>query len=340
MKLSDLQYSFPANLIANHPPKIRGDSRMLLVDRQSNRFEDAFFKDIGDYFKAGDVLVLNNSKVFPARLITKKPTGGVVECLLVKDIGNKRWECFLSSSKSIKKNTTFVFSDQLSGVVINENDYLRQMELHYTGSLLDILKKIGHTPLPPYIKRQDQPDDQIRYQTVYAKSIGSVAAPTAGLHFTQHILDELQNRGIQIATVTLHVGPGTFIPIRCEDLKDHKMHGEYFEITRETAELLCKAHSDKRCITAVGTTTVRVLESAWHHPDIIKAGPGYTEKFIYPPHSFKLVNRLLTNFHQPQSSLLALVSAFASPQLMMESYQHAIHQQYQLFSYGDCMLIK
>lgn len=340
MQLSDLNYSYPPELVALHPLRERDASRMMVLDREKREKSHRFFKDFPSFFSKGDILVLNDSKVFPCRLLTKKKTGGSVEILLIREVTPSVWECLVSDSKKISKGTEFIFSDQLKGEITNGSDEVRQIKLFCEGEILSILAKIGHTPLPPYIKRKEEPVlDQERYQTIYAEKVGSVAAPTAGFHFSSEIMRQLKDRGVQICFITLHVGIGTFLPIRVSQLKDHQMHGEYYEISTETAEAVRRAKQDGRSVSVVGTTAVRALESAWDPSSVIREGRGYTEKFIYPPYEFKIVDRLLTNFHQPKSTLLALVSAFAGGDFILDAYGEAITRKYRLFSYGDCMLI-
>ncbi len=333
MRLSDFDYSYPSELIAKYPLKDRSASRMMVINRMSQKWSHRIFKAIPEYFKKGDVLVLNNSKVFPCRLFAKKPTGGKVEVFLIRAVEEKVWDCLITDSKRIIEGTGLVFSENLKGTVRGAGGAeTRRIQLDYTGSLHHILDTIGHIPLPRYIKRADEVNDRERYQTVFANKTGSVAAPTAGFHFTEKILAELKQKGVEIVFVTLHVGVGTFLPIRAEKIENHTMKGEYFEIPQETAQIINQAKAEKRRVTVVGTTAVRALESCWSE--------RYTEKFIYPPYSFKIVDRLLTNFHQPQSTLLLLVAAFAGPELILSAYQEAIREKYRLFSYGDCMLIE
>ena len=339
MKLSDFDYSFPPELVALYPARERDASRMMVLHRATEHIEHKQFRDFADYFEPGDVLVLNNSKVFPCRLLTTCKGGGRLEVLLLREIELKLWECLLSPSKKIDSGTEIIFSDELAGQVVGDFDETRKIRLIYSGELQPLLHKIGHVPLPPYIKRADLPEiDRDRYQTVYADPTGSAAAPTAGFHFTRRVLDTLKEKGVQVVSVTLHVGIGTFLPIRVEAVKNHRMHGEHYEIPTQVAEIVNKTKSNGGRISVVGTTAVRALESAWEK-EKISPGPGYTEKFIYPPYSFRVVDRLLTNFHQPQSTLLVLVSAFAGREVVLRAYQEAIRARYRLFSYGDCMWV-
>jgi S-adenosylmethionine:tRNA ribosyltransferase-isomerase len=349
LKLSQLNYSFPPELIALYPPAKRESSRMMVLDRKARTWEHHYFEDIGGYFKAGDILVLNDSRVFPCRLFTTKATGGKLECFLIREVSCCTWECLLTSSKKILEGQVLHFGPKLTGVVENGPEHdIRLIQLEYTGDIFSLLNEIGHVPLPPYIKRADLKDlDQDRYQTVYAREIGSVAAPTAGFHFTPEILDHLKGKEVEILFVTLHVGLGTFLPVRAEILAEHHMHGEFYDISLNTVQALAQAKKDKRRVTVVGTTAVRALESAWDGAKV-KPGPNFTTQFIYPPYAFQVVDRLFTNFHQPQSTLLALVGAFAGLKegpfvgldFVLEAYREAIHHRYKLFSYGDCMLME
>lgn len=353
MKVSELDYTFPKELIAQNPMAKRGASRMMMVRRSQKDCSHDLFSEFPSHFKKGDLIVLNDSKVLPCRLIGRKKTGGRVEFLLVRQddqpiVGAglrpalekfSVWSCLVKNGKGIKKGDRFEFSENFSGILLDDEGPERRIELHYDGDFFSLLKKVGHVPLPPYINRNDLPSDHERYQTIYARNPGSVAAPTAGFHFTEEILGELEVKGVQIAKVTLHVGIGTFLPIRTETVEAHTMHAEHFDIPEKTANLICKTKKEGGKVTAVGTTTVRALESAWDPAHGVRSGRGYTEKFIYPPCTFNVVNHLLTNFHQPKSTLLALVMSFGGEELIREAYREAIAHKYRLFSYGDCMLI-
>lgn len=340
MRLSEFDYSYPKELVAFFPTEKRESSRVIALNREKGQMDHRGFVDFPRYFKEGDVLVLNDSKVLPCRLFARKKTGGRIELLLLREIKTGIWECLVSGSGTLKERTELIFSEDLTGEIVDGFGNIRRVRLMYDGSLLRILEKIGHVPLPPYIKRDDQPEiDRPRYQTVYAEKPGSVAAPTAGFHLTPEILSTLKDRGVQITYLTLHVGIGTFLPIRCEKIEEHQMHGEFYEIPAETAEVINRAKREKRAVSVVGTTTVRALESACDEKSKVRAGEGYTTKFIYPPYPFHVVDRLLTNFHQPKSTLLVLVSAFAGREFVLKAYQEAIERRYRLFSYGDCMLI-
>ncbi|HBF13251.1 MAG TPA: tRNA preQ1(34) S-adenosylmethionine ribosyltransferase-isomerase QueA [Deltaproteobacteria bacterium] len=341
MNLSDLDYTYPPTLVVHYPLDKRESSRMMVLDRQKKTWQHSFFDRFVDHFQAGDVLVLNDSKVFPCRLVTKKETGGKLECFLIREIKPKVWECLISSSKKNPPGMELSFASDLRGVLGGEiGDGLREISLFYTGNLFEILSRIGHVPLPPYIKREDDPSfDPHRYQTVYARHTGSVAAPTAGFHLTPAILDQLKVKGVDLCFVTLHVGLGTFLPVRTENLKDHVMHREYFEITEGVAHKVNQAKKEKRKISVVGTTAVRALESAANNEGVLSPMRCFTDIFIHPPYRFKIVDRLLTNFHQPRSTLLALVCAFAGHDFVLDAYGEAMREKYRLFSYGDCMFI-
>lgn len=340
MQLRDFNYTFPQELIAHYPADKRDSSRMMVLDRTGRTIDHRSFVHFSDYFKRGDVLVLNDSKVFLGRLFGKKKTGGNIEVLLLREIESNVWECMANNSRRLGKGVELIFSNELSGTILDEDGDIRRIQLTFKGSFSDIIENIGHVPLPPYIKRADEPlVDRDRYQTVYAEKTGSAAAPTAGFHFTSEILDSLKKRGVRIVYVTLHVGAGTFLPIRTENICDHSMHGEFYTVPEETAKVINQAKEEGRSITAVGTTAVRTLESACDKSGRIESGPGYTEKFIYPTYRFCVVDRLLTNFHQPKSTLLVLVSAFAERDLIFKAYEEAIEKRYRLFSYGDCMII-
>ena len=341
MLLSDFDYDYPEDLVALYPPEKRDASRLMVLDRKTKTWEHKKFKDILSYFQSGDVLVFNNSKVFPCRLLTQKKTGGKLEVFLVRELSQNIWECLLGDSKKINAGEKFDFGENLRGEILDEYGETRKIRLDYTGNLFDILDSVGHIPLPPYIRRNDDSKlDRERYQTVFANPIGSVAAPTAGFHFTPEIMTVFKNAGVHICFVTLHVGLGTFLPIRTEKILEHKMHGEYYEISEETARVINQAKKDKRLVTVVGTTALRALESSICSDGTVKTGRDFTEKFITPPYEFKVADRLLTNFHQPRSTLLVLISAFTDRQFILDAYREAVRQKYRLFSYGDCMLIE
>lgn len=346
MLVSDFDYNLPEELIAQMPAQSRELSRMLLLDKNTGAIDHKIFADITDFFEKGDVLVLNNTKVIPARLLGYKDTGARIEVFLLKNPQDKLWECLIKPAKRAKEGSIIKFSDSLSSKVVGRLDNDKMMvELIYEGDFYKVLDTTGLTPLPPYIQRQ-MTDEQIknldhdRYQTVYAQTPGSVAAPTAGLHFTEEILDQLRSKGVEVCFVALNVGLGTFRPVKVDNILEHKMDSEFFEISEETAQIITKAQKDGRKITAVGTTTVRTLETAFAQHGQILACSGSSELFIYPGYEFKVIDRLLTNFHLPKSTLLMLVSALSTRENIMCAYQEAIAQKYRFYSYGDCMFIR
>lgn len=358
MLLSEFDYELPENLIAQLPSDKRQNSRMMVLDRNTHSIAHKHFYDIVDLIDDNNVLILNNTKVLPARLYGYKNTGAKIEVFLLKkansdiklqdNADNKDlWEVLIRPSKKVKKDTLLKVSDELSVHVISplEDDGKWLVNMVYKGGdLLEILHKVGNVPLPPYIERK-MTDDEIkkldfeRYQTVYARDEGSVAAPTAGLHFTKEILQELSQKGVEIGYVTLNVGIGTFRPVKCENILEHKMDSETFEIPEETADLINRAKKQGKNIIAVGTTTVRTLETAYKQFGCIKACKSASELFIYPPYEFKVIDKLITNFHLPKSTLLMLVCALAGKDFIFQAYTEAIKEQYRFYSYGDCMFI-
>lgn len=347
MLLSDFDYELPEELIAQRPTERRQDSKMMVLERENRQILHKHFYDIVDLIDDNCVLILNNTKVMPARLYGYKDTGAKIEVFLLKEGVNKEWEVLIRPSKRVKEGTVIKISDDLSVQVIRplEDDGKWLVKMIYDGDILEILHKVGNIPLPPYIERK-MADEELkkldfeRYQTVYAKDEGSVAAPTAGLHFTPEILEKLANKGVEIGYVTLNVGIGTFRPVKCENILDHKMDSEAFEISEKTANLINKAKNEGKKIVAVGTTTVRTLETAYKQFGEIKACKSASELFIYPPYKFKVVDKLITNFHLPKSTLLMLVSALAGKDFIFEAYKEAIENKYRFYSYGDCMFIK
>ena len=350
MLVSEFDYELPEELIAQMPADKRENSRMLVLHRNNNSIEHKHFYDIVDYIDENSILVLNDTKVLPARLYGTKDTGAKIEVFLLEKQETKEkgefWSCLIKPSKRIKPDTVIKISDELSARAVKrlEDDGEWLVELMFEGDLFDILHKVGNIPLPPYIERKLQTEelknfDKTRYQTVYAKDEGSVAAPTAGLHFTQEILDKLKSKGVEIAYVTLNVGLGTFRPVKCENILDHKMHSETFEISQQTANIINNAKKNGKKLVAVGTTTVRTLETAFQKYGEIKACHDHSELFIYPPYEFKVVDKLITNFHLPKSTLLMLVSALAGKDFIFKAYKEAVDNKYRFFSYGDCMFI-
>ena len=341
MNINEYDYNLPEELIAQSPLKNRSDSRLLVMDKVTGALEENIFKNITSYLKEGDCLVLNDTKVIPARLIgEKEDTKAVIELLLLKNIENDSWECLSRPFKRLHVGTIISFGNGLlkAEVIKKKDEGLVEVNFIYQGIFLEILEKLGTMPLPPYI--HEKLEDQTRYQTVYAKNVGSAAAPTAGLHFTQELLQEIQNMGVEIIYVTLHVGLGTFRPVEVEDITKHKMHSEYYILTEDAAEKLNKAKNEGRKIYAVGTTSTRVLETVMHKYNTFKATSGNTDIFIYPGFEFKAIDGLITNFHLPKSTLLMLVSALSSKENILKAYEYAINKKYRFFSFGDAMFIK
>ena len=340
MKTDDFDYYLPEELIAQTPLDKRDSSRLLVLDKNTGEIEHKHFSDIIDYLDSNDVLVLNDTKVIPARLIgTKEDTGAVIEVLMLKDLGNNKWECLSKPAKRVKLDTKVKFSDKLSAKCVGiGEDGIRQFELIYDGILYEILDELGEMPLPPYI--HEKLKDKDRYQTVYAKNPGSAAAPTAGLHFTEDLLCKLKDKGVKILYVTLHVGLGTFRPVSVEDVTKHKMHSEFYQMSKEVADELNKAKSEGKRIISVGTTSTRTLETIMGLYGEFKECSGNTEIFIYPGYEFKAIDSLITNFHLPKSTLVMLVSALAGKENIMNAYKVAVENKYRFFSFGDSMFIK
>lgn len=340
MNLSEFDFELPEELIAQTPLKKRDASKLLIVDRFSNSYQDHHFNDIINYLNKGDVLVRNNTKVIPARLFgTKQETNGHCEVLLLKDLGNDIWECLVGNAKIIKKDTLVSFGDgSLKAVCTNvKEEGIRHFKMIYQGIFYEILDDLGTMPLPPYIKEKlNQPE---RYNTVYAKIEGSAAAPTAGLHFTEELLDAIKDKGVLIVDVTLHVGLGTFRPVKVDNILEHHMHSEFYMMSKETADILNQAKLNQQRIISVGTTSTRVLEAVYNKHDCFKETNQSTDIFIYPGYEFKAIDALITNFHLPKSTLLLLVSAFSSKELMLNAYLHAVENEYRFFSFGDSMFI-
>lgn len=340
MKTDDFDYELPKELIAQTPLKNRNGSRMMVLDKNTGEFSDNHFTDLINYLNKGDTLVLNDTKVIPARLIGHKiDTGAVIEVLMLKDLGGDTWECLTKPAKRIKEGTIVKFSDELSCkcVYVGE-DGIRHYKFIYDGIFLEILDRLGEMPLPPYIT--EKLDDKNRYQTVYAKNPGSAAAPTAGLHFTSEYLEKIKTKGVNIAYVTLHVGLGTFRPVVVDDVSKHDMHSEYYILNKETANLLNKTRENNKKIIAVGTTSTRVLETIADENGHFKEAFGNTKIFIYPGYKFHGIDALLTNFHLPKSTLIMLISALAGKENVLNAYKHAVKEKYRFFSFGDCMFIK
>ena len=343
MKLSDYDYNLPAELIAQEPLADRTASRMLTVDRSSGAIADRKFADLPSLLRPCDLLVLNNTKVFPARLLGRSETGAQVEIFLVREIESAVWEALARPSRRLPSGKRISFNDDLSAEVVErKTDGSVVVRFDHAGSFDEVLDRVGKTPLPPYIKREqgrEPDDDRVRYQTVFAKHRGSIAAPTAGLHFTPEVIEAIKKTGVEVVEITLHVGYGTFEPVRVEELNEHRVSPEIYEINAETAAALEAARRDNRRIVAVGTTTTRALETSVSRDDQFAAGRHTADLTIVPGYRFKAVDALLTNFHLPKSSLLVLVSTFAGHELIMKAYEHAVAGRYRFYSYGDCMFI-
>lgn len=340
MRLSDFKYNIPQRLIAQTPSEQRGDSRLMVVHRETGKIEHRHFTDIVEYINPGDGLVVNVTKVFPARLKGyKEKTDADIEVLLLRKLNDSLWEVLVKPARKVRTgNTITVADDIVCEVVDNTTSGGRVVRFLYDGDFHKVIMEHGLPPLPPYIKREPNIKDRDRYQTVYAEAIGAVAAPTAGMHFTNEIIQKLLDKGVDIIPVLLHISLGTFRPVTVEDLTRHRMDSEYFEVTPESSQAINKIIKRGGKIFAVGTTAVRTLETVANFMGGVKFGQGWTDKFIYPPYNFKVVDHLITNFHQPCSTLLMLVSAFAGRDLVMKSYRRAIKDNYRFFSYGDAQL--
>ncbi len=339
MKKSDFNFMLPEELIAQTPIDKRDTSRLLVLDKKNGDISHKHFSDILDFLKPGDCLVLNDSRVIPARLFGERKTGGAVEVLLLKDIGNNKWEALTRPGRKTKIGEEIFFGNNRLRAVVRDElpDGKRVVEFFFDGIFLEILEELGQMPLPPYIhERLENPE---RYQTVYSKNTGSAAAPTAGLHFTDELLEKIREKGVNTAFVTLHVGLGTFRPVKADSIEDHIMHSEYFEIPEESQKLILETKKSGGRIIAVGTTSCRTLESAFSVDGIIAKASGDTSIFIYPGYKFKAVDALITNFHLPESTLIMLVSALAGRENILSAYETAIKEKYRFFSFGDAMLI-
>lgn len=339
MKTTDFDYFLPEELIAQTPIEPRDNSRLLVYDREKGQVFHRHFFDIKEFLRPGDVLVRNNTKVLPARIYAFTENGGKVEILLLKRFNLTEWEVLVKPGKKAKPGTRLIISDELSLTVISvvEESGSRIVKFDFVGVFEDLLSKVGEMPLPPYIREKLK--DKERYQTVYAKTIGSSAAPTAGLHFTDSLLKEIKDYGVEIVDVLLHVGLGTFRPVKAEDVADHHMHSEYFEISEESAQKINKAKKENRRIIAIGTTSVRTLESACDENGFVKAVKGNTEIFLYPPYKLKCIDGLITNFHLPKSTLIMLVSCLIGKDEILQLYNLAVEEKYRFFSFGDSMLL-
>lgn len=342
MTLSEFDYQLPDELIAQEPLEDRRASRMMTVDRSAAEIRDQMFAEFPDLLTDRDVLILNNTKVFPARLFGRSETGAQVEVFLIREIDRHTWEALTRPARRLRPGKRIVFSGELDAKVVERlDDGKAIVRFEVADRFDDVLDRIGRTPLPPYIKRDsdDLGFDRERYQTVYAKQRGSIAAPTAGLHFTDGIIEKIRQRGVEIIEITLHVGYGTFEPVRVEEISEHRVSPEVYEISENGAERLNRAMADRRRLVAVGTTTTRALESCFTINGKFVDGRAMADLTITPGYKFKAVNALLTNFHLPRSSLLILVSTFAGRELIMRAYEHAVSERYRFYSYGDCMFI-
>lgn len=341
MKVEDFNFELPEELIAQTPIEKRDNSKMLVLDKKTGEIKHNNFHNLIDMLDHNDVLVLNDTKVIPARLYgTKVETNALIEVLMLKETANNEWECLTKPAKRVKIGTIISFGDGLlkakcTGI---KEEGIRIFELEYKGILYEILDKLGEMPLPPYI--HEKLEDKDRYQTVYAKNIGSAAAPTAGLHFTNDLIEKLKEKGVTIAYVTLHVGLGTFRPVSVDDINDHKMHSEFYIMEEETAQILNEAKREGKRIISVGTTSTRTLETIMNLYGEFRGCSGWTDIFIYPGYEFKAINALITNFHLPKSTLVMLVSALAGRENIMKAYKEAVNQKYRFFSFGDSMFIK
>ncbi len=338
MKLSDFDYELPEELIAQHPADKRDESRLLVLHKNTGAIEHRHFYDILDYLHEGDVLVRNDSRVIPARLYgTKKDTGAKVEVLILK-INGDVCECLCGNAKAIKKGTVILFSDKLHGECIERREEgIRVFQMHYEGIFLEVLEETGLMPTPPYI--HEKLTDNERYQNVYSKPLGSAACPTAGLHFTPELLKKIEEKGVEITDVTLHVGLGTFKPVKEEEIEDHHMHSEHYSMSKKTADILNKAKKEGRRIIAVGTTSTRTMETVMSLYGEFRECEGDTAIFIYPPYTFKAIDAQITNFHLPKSTLIMMISAFAGREMVLHAYEEAVKERYRFFSFGDSMFL-
>ncbi len=348
MKLTDFKYDFDKDLIAKYPAEPRDSSRLMVLDRKDKTIEHRVFKDITEYFVEGDVLVMNDTKVYPARLYgNKEKTGADIEVFLLRELNpeSRLWDVMVDPARKIRIGNKLYFEDDLQAEVLdNTTSRGRTIRFSFEGTneeLYEKIDRIGETPLPPYIKRDVEEEDAERYQTIFAEKRGAVAAPTAGLHFTPELLQKLKDKGVKIVPITLHVGMGTFRPVGVEDLTKHRMDSENYYISKETADAVNEAlQSENNTVTALGTTVVRAIESSLSATNLLKEGQGWTDKFIYPSYEFQITERLITNFHRPKSTLLMLVAAFGGYDFIFEAYDEAQREEYRLFSFGDAMLIK
>lgn len=340
MRTEDFDYNLPEELIAQHPADKRDFSRLMVVDRKTGKREDKHFYDIIDYLNEGDLLVMNDTRVIPARLFGhREGKEEKIEVFLLENIEDDKWEVLVKPGKKMKIGTKCIFSDELSLEVIDiKEDGNRIVKFSYEGIFQEILDRLGNMPLPPYIKEKLK--DKERYQTVYSKNPGSVAAPTAGLHFTKELLKKIEEKGVKLSYITLNVGLGTFRPVKVDDVKNHKMHSEFYQISKETADLINETKKNNKRIISTGTTTTRTLESVYKKNGQIKEDSGWTDIFIYPGFEFNVIDCQITNFHLPKSTLIMLVSALASKEIILDAYKDAVDKKYRFFSFGDAMFLK
>ena len=347
MKLSQFRFNLPYELVAQHPVENRDESRLMVVHRDTGKIEHRQFKDVLDYFEEKDLIILNDTKVFPARLYgNKEKTGAKIEVFLLRELNPETllWDVLVDPARKIRIGNKLYFGDDelVAEVIDNTTSRGRTLRFLFDGSYEEfkqIIKKLGQTPIPKYLKREATPEDIERYQTVYAQKEGSVAAPTAGLHFSKNLLKKFEIKGVDLGTVTLHVGLGTFRPVEVEDLTKHKMDSEEIEVDQKTCDLVNNAIKEKRRICAVGTTTMRAIESSVSTDGFLKPYEGWTNKFIFPPYDFSIANSMITNFHMPESTLIMMIAAFMGYDLMKKSYKLAIKEKYRFYTYGDAMLI-
>jgi len=337
IRAEDFDYALPPDRIAQHPVEPRDHARLMVLHRDSGKLEHRRFYEVVDYLRRGDVLVINETRVFPARLVGKRPSGGKVELLLVRPLGRDTWEALAKPGRKVRPGERLLFGEgKLTGEVVERTEDGKRV-VRFSGDI-ETLRNLGQVPLPPYIRRSPIPEDRERYQTVYARVEGSVAAPTAGLHFTEELLERLREKGVEVVPIVLHVGPGTFRPVRGE-VSEHRMEAEYYEVSPRAAEVVNLAREKGGRVVAVGTTSVRTLETVADEEGRVRPGSGWTELFIYPPYRFRVVDALITNFHLPRSTLLMLVAAFAGRERVLEAYMEAVRLGYRFYSYGDAMLI-
>ena len=345
MKLSEFRYTVPKNLVANYPADPRDSSKLMVLDRETGEAENKVFGDIVSYFRKGDCLVLNNTRVFPARLHGKKEkTNANIEVMLLRELKaeDKIWDVIVDPARKVRIGNKIYFDDYkfYCEIIDNTTSRGRTVRFNYEDDIYKIIERIGQMPLPEYIKREPSELDKDTYQTVYAQETGSIAAPSAGLHFTKNIIKKLQKKGVRIAYVTLHIGYGAFQPVDVEDLTKHKMHSEYFEIPKESVELINRTLKAKGNVFACGASVTRALESSVLTSGTVKQNKGWTDKFVYPPYEFKIVSRLITGFHPPKSTLMLLSAAFAGKDTLIDAYKQAAKEEYRFFAYGDALMIK